>query len=182
MRQHRDGGNDAQAHVSHEGGSDQDAVAKTVHAVTRQQRPAARRVVVVRMPMALRGRSMIVGMAVVRIIIAVTALLGRRVAVFVAMVPKLGLVQQKEEDQSQQQGHEQGLGIDLALERLGQQMHKGRGQQSARRQAEQVLRAEAAIFTANAAAHQGGRDPHAAQAGGQCGQHDCYQSHCKLSN
>lgn len=41
MGQHGQRGDDAQAQVSHEGGGDEHAVAKAVHAVTGEQRPAA---------------------------------------------------------------------------------------------------------------------------------------------
>ena len=111
----------------------------------------------------------------------VAALFRRRMAVLVAVVPKLGLVEQEEKHQAQQQGQKQGLGVDATLKSLGQQVDKSGGEQGTCRQAEQMLRAKAAAFAANAAAHQGGSNPHAAQTGCQSGQHDCDQSHLGVS-
>jgi hypothetical protein len=59
--------------------------------------------------------------------------------VFMPVVPELGFVEQKEKHQAQKQGHEQGMWADIALESLGHQVQKRRGQQSACGQAEHVL-------------------------------------------
>ena len=59
--------------------------------------------------------------------------------VFVAVVPKLCLVEQKKEHQAGQQQCKQLLRTGLALERLGQQVHERGGQQGARCQAQHVL-------------------------------------------
>ena len=116
-----------------------------------------------------------------RMAMAMDVPLGR--AVLVAVVPQLGLVQQEEEHQPQQQHGEQVVGIGRPLEGLGQQVHEGRGQQRAGRQAQQMLRAHAPA-PPQARAQQGRRDPHTADACGQGGQNDCYQCHSclRLSN
>jgi hypothetical protein len=96
---------------------------------------------------------------------------GRRVVVvFVPVVPQLGLVQQEEEHQPHQQREEQVVGTGLALERLGQQVHEGGGQQGARGQAQHVLG-----VARQCAKTQGRGNPHAADAGGQGADPDCYQ-------
>ena len=60
-------------------------------------------------------------------------------AMLVAVVPQLGLVEQKEEHQPHQQGGKQLARTGLALKGLGQQVHKGGCQQSTGSQAEHVL-------------------------------------------
>ena len=169
VRHHRHGGNHPQAHVGHEGRCDQNAVAKAMHAVTREQRPAARAwaVVVVRVAV------------VMPMVMAVVVLMRGRLcmAVFVPVVPQLGLVQQKEEHHPHQQGGEQVVRARLAFKRLGQQVHEGRGQQGPCGQAEQVLRAHAIVAPAQAQTHQQCCSPHAAYARSQRGDQDCYQCH-----
>ncbi|MNT41137.1 hypothetical protein D3C72_1774900 [compost metagenome] len=147
-----------------------------MHAVAGQHGPAARAramVVMVRVAvvMSVMGMSMVV------------SLHGRHglgVAVFMPVVPQLGLVEQEEEHHAHQQGGKQVVGAGLAFKRLGQQVHKGRGQQGARRQAQQVLGAYAARPPAQAQTHQQCGQPDAANTGGQSGQDDCYQSHSFL--
>jgi hypothetical protein len=55
-------------------------------------------------------------------------------------------------------------------------VHEGGGEQRAGRQAQQVLRIDAAVV-AHAHAHQQGRDPHASDAGDQRGREDDQQVH-----
>jgi hypothetical protein len=85
--------------------------------------------------------------------------------VLMPVVPQLGLVEQKEKHQTQQQGEEQLVGVHFALKGLWQQVQKGRGQQSACRQTEHVLG-----VTAQNTETQPGRHPNAAYA--------CHQSAC----
>jgi hypothetical protein len=59
--------------------------------------------------------------------------------VLMTMVPKLGLVEQKEEQQSNQQGDKKIVRLDATFKGLRQQMQKRSCQQSASRQAEHVL-------------------------------------------
>ena len=58
----------------------------------------------------------------------------------VSMVPEFSFVQQKEEHQANEQRHEQLVCTDFTLKGLRQQVHESRGQQSAGRQAQHVLR------------------------------------------
>ena len=177
VRQHRQRGDHAQTQVGHEGRGDQDAVAETMHAVTCEYGPAAR---LVGMGMGMgMGMSGIVGRGVpVGMRVALRVLMGvvmrRRghhlVVVFMPVVPQLGLVQQEEEHQPHQQGEEQVVRAGLALDRLGQQMQKGGGQQRACRHAQHVLG-----VTRQHTKAQGCGDPHAADAGGQGAEPDCYQ-------
>ena len=95
-------------------------------------------------------------------------------AVLMPVVPQFGLVQQKEEHQAHQQRGKQVVRARRALEGLGQQVHESRGQQGARRQAEQVLGAYAVAAVAQAQAHKQCGQPHAANACGQGGQGNCY--------
>ena len=60
-------------------------------------------------------------------------------AMFMAVVPQLGLVEQEEKHQPAEQRGEQIIGAGLAFKRLGQQVHEGCGQQRASRQAQHVL-------------------------------------------
>jgi flagellar biosynthesis/type III secretory pathway M-ring protein FliF/YscJ len=91
------------------------------------------------------------------------------VVVLMPVVPQLGLVQQEEKHQADEQRHEQIFGPGLALKRFRQQVHEGRGQQSARRQAEHVLR----VARQNAKTERC-RQPDAANAGGQGPNDNCY--------
>jgi len=116
-------------------------------------RPAAglaRVVVAVRMRMA-------VSMAVMRFLAMV---------MLVAVVPEFGLVEQEEDHQAAQQYAEQQARLDAALEGLGQQVHEGGRQQSAGREAQQVLRIDAAA-AAHAHAQQQCGDPDTSDAGDQ---------------
>jgi molybdate transport repressor ModE-like protein len=135
--QHRKRGNHTQAQVGHEGRGDQDAVAKAMHAVAGEHRPAgarnhgggrghARMAVVVFMPCGWAwscaplgtcaawscGRAVPGGVA------------ARLVAVLVAVVPQLGLVEQKEEHQAHQQRGKQVVGIGLASNASGSRCMK----------------------------------------------------------
>ena len=92
------------------------------------------------------------------------------VMVLMAVVPELGLVKQKKENQPDQQSDEQRLGPHLALERLGQQVHEGGGQQGTGRQAQQVL----GETTHQSHAEQR-RQPDAADTGRQRRQQNRYQ-------
>ncbi|OQC02705.1 MAG: hypothetical protein BWX79_02764 [Alphaproteobacteria bacterium ADurb.Bin100] len=146
-----------------------------MHAVTGEYGPAAR---LVGMGMGM-GMSGIVGQGVpVGMRVALRVLMGvvmrRRgrhlVVVFVPVVPQLGLVQQEEEHQPHQQGEEQVVGTGLALERLGQQVQEGGGQQGARGQTQHVLG-----VARQCAKAQGRGNPDAADAGGQGADPDRYQ-------
>ena len=92
--------------------------------------------------------------------------------VLMPVVPQLGFVEQKKENQPDQQGHEQLMRPDLAFKRFGQQMHEGRGQQGTGRQTEHVLR-----VTRQHTKAQRRRQPDAANASKQGSQHNCYQNH-----
>ena len=164
VRQHRHGSDQPQAHVGDKSRGDQHTVAKAVHAVAGEHRPAAhadasRRVVMVGVVMPLRV-SVVVG--------------SLRIAMLVAVVPQLGLFQNEEKHHAHQQGGKQVLRAGLAFKRLGQQVHKGRRQQGARRQAQKMLWPDAARPAPQAAAQQPRRQPHTADAGRQSGQNDCY--------
>ena len=142
-----------------------------MHAVTREQRPAARtRPVVVCVAMVMP-----MVMAVVVMVGVVRG--GLCMAVLMPVVPQLGLVQQKEKHHAHQQGGEQVVRARLALKRLGQQVHEGCGQQGPCRQAEQMLRAHAIVAPTQAHTHQQCCSPHAAYARSQRGDQDCYQCH-----
>ncbi len=84
------------------------------------------------------------------------------VTMLMAVVPQLGLVEQKEKHQTHQQGDEQLVGRSPRFKGLGQQMHEGRGQQSACRQTEQML----CVGRQQGPGAQGGHQ-HAAHACGQ---------------
>ena len=88
---------------------------------------------------------------------------------FVPVMPQLGLVQQEEEHQADQQRHEEAFGTRLALKRFGQQVHKSRGQQGPRSQAEHVL----GVARQHAKTQQGSQ-PHAANASDQCADQNRY--------
>jgi len=75
----------------------------------------------------------------VRHLMVMVVLMGRRVVVFMAVVPEFGLVEQEKEHQADQQRHEQAVRRNLALEGFGQQVQKGRAHQRARSQAQHVL-------------------------------------------
>jgi hypothetical protein len=99
-----------------------------------------------------------------------------RVVVFVPVVPELGLVEQKEENQPHQQRQKQVMGTGLALKRFGQQVHEGRGHQGTSGQAEHVLGVAGQCAKAQGCSH-----PHGANAGHQGSDDDCYQCHSVLS-
>lgn len=143
-------------------------VAKTVHAVAGQQRPA---------PGA--GAMGMAVMVVVRVVVAGVGV----VVVLMPVVPELGLVEEEEKHHAHQQGGKQLLGPGLRLEGLWQQVHEGGGQQRAGRQAQQMLRTDAGagrVVPGHGAAQKAGRQPDAANAGGQGGDHNCYQIHSGL--
>jgi hypothetical protein len=114
---------------------------------------------------------------VVPVAMGMAVLALRRVVVLVPVVPQLGLVQQEEEHQAHQQRGEQLMRPGLALERLGQQVHEGRGQQRTCGQAQQMARAHTVGPRAQPGAQKPGGKPHAADPGSQSGRDDCYQSH-----
>ena len=162
MHQHSQRSNRAQTHVSHEGRSNQDTVAKAVHAVTREHGPTART--------ARLGRGVVNFVFVLMFIFTFMAVLV--VMVFVPVVPQLGFVQQEKEHQANQQRHEQIFGSRLAFKSFGQQVHERRGHQRTGSQAEHVLR----IARQNAEAQQCCQ-PHAANACDQRTDQNSYQSH-----
>ena len=108
---------------------------------------------------------------------------GRRIVmmVFMAVVPKLRLVQQEEKNQADQQRDEQRLGAGLAFERLRQQVHEGCRHQRPGSQAQEMLGIDAAAAVAGssrqAQAHEAGGKPDTADSGGQRGDQDENQGH-----
>ena len=143
--QYRHGRGHAQLHIGQKGSGHQQTVAKGMDAVAHQHRPRTghpRRGVILGVVMAMR---MPVG-----------------VPMLMAVVPQFGLVEQKEKHQTHQQGDEQLVGRSPRLKGFGQQMHEGRGQQSASRQTEQML----GIRREQSAGAQGGHQ-HTAHACGQ---------------
>ena len=163
MGQHGERGNHAQAQVRHERGGNQDAVTETMHAVTGEHGPAAGfgHVAVCRVGVMAMGSGVNVAL---RVFMGVVVRRARRglVVVFMPVMPQLGLVQQEEEHQADQQREKQVVRAGLALERLRQQVQEGGGQQGTGRHAEHVLGE-----SRQNAETQGGCDPHAADAGGQ---------------
>jgi len=151
--QHRQRGHHTQAHVGHKGRGDQHAVAKTMHAVARQNGPAA-----------AGARRRVAASVVMRVIMAMVML--------VAVVPELGLVEQKEKDQADQQGRKELVRTDLAFKSLRQQVHESRGQERTGRQTEHVLG-----VTRQHTETQQGRQPNAAHPGQQGGGQNGQQSH-----
>ena len=121
MRQHRQRGDDAQPHVSHKGRGDQNAVAKSMHAVAGQHRPAAR-------------------FGGVAVAVAVLVVAGRdlTIMVFMAVVVQLGLVEQEEKHQSHQQSGKQLLSTSLAFKSFWQQVHECSSQQRTGSQTQHV--------------------------------------------
>ena len=85
--------------------------------------------------------------------------------VLMAVVPQLGLVEQEEKHQPDQQAGKQRLNTGLAFKSLGQQVHESRRQQSAGGQAEHVLG-----VTGQYAKAQKRCKPDATNAGDQCPQ------------
>ena len=92
--------------------------------------------------------------------------------VLMAVVPQLGLVEQKEKDQPHQQRGKQLLRADRAFKRFGQQVQESRGQQRAGGQAQHVL----CVARQQAKAEQRGQ-PHTANAGSHRSHQNCNQSH-----
>ena len=99
------------------------------------------------------------------------------VRMLVSVVPELGLVEQKEKHQAYQQRGKQCLRANAAFKGFRQQVHEGRGQQRARRQAEQVPRPNPIAAAAQARPHQQGGHPHTADARRQGGEHNYYKNH-----
>ena len=87
---------------------------------------------------------------------------GRDLPVLMSVLPQLGLVEQKEKNQPDQQSGKQVVGAGLAFEGFGQQVHEGGGQQRTGGQAEHAL----GVARQHAKAEQR-RQPHAAAASGQ---------------
>jgi len=83
--------------------------------------------------------------------------------VFVPVMPKFCLVEQKEKHQAKQQGDKQIVRCNAGLKCLWQEVQKSGGQQSTRRQAQHVL----GVATHNAKAKPRSQ-PNAADASGQC--------------
>jgi hypothetical protein len=65
--------------------------------------------------------------------------IGQRLVVFMTVMPQLRFVEQKEKHQAHQKHREQIVGTGLTLKRLGHEVHKSRGQERARGQAQHVL-------------------------------------------
>ena len=118
VRDDRQRGHDAQAHVGQEGGRDDHAVAEVVDAVADQHAPAP-------LPGLQRVEVVVVVVPVAFVVV--------RVAV------QLGLLEQEEEQQPREQRGEQRLRVGATLERLGQDIEQRGGEQHAGRQADQVL-------------------------------------------
>ena len=121
MRQHRQRGNDAQPHVGHKGRGDQNAVAKGMHAVAGQHRPATR-------------------FGSLAVVVAVLVVAGRdlTIMVFMAVVIQLGLVEQEKKHQAHEQRGKQLLRTSLAFKSFWQQVHEGSGQQRTGSQTQHV--------------------------------------------
>ncbi len=112
MRHHGHGRDDAQLHIRQEGGGDDDAVAEVVDAVAQQDAQAP-----------LAG---LVGIKLVVVVVTVPL-------VVVAVAIELGLLQQPEGQQADQEGEEQVVRIGgAALESLGQHVQQRSAQQHAR--------------------------------------------------
>ena len=114
MHQYCQRGHRAEAQVGHEGRGNENSIAKSVNAVAGQHRPAARLVVVT---------VVVVVMLVVRALpLAGVAQLRRDgsfcVAMLVAVVPQLGLVEQEKKHQADQQGGEKFFRSNLAFKGL----------------------------------------------------------------
>ena len=116
---------------------------------------------------------------IVFVVMVVVVFLPMRISVLMPVVPQLSLVEHEKEHQPHQQDRKQIVRVLDVLERFGQQMHEGRGQQRARRQTQQMLRPDA-ISIAQAKPHQQGGDPDTPNASSQGGGDDCYQYHCNL--
>ena len=179
MRQHGQCGDPAQALVGHEGGGDEHPVAKAVHAVARQQGPAAG----LRNMAVMVAMAVMLGMTMAGMVGAIDRVVrnqgGKRqcrrlwgLVVLMAVVPQLGFVEQKEKNQPRQQDDEQLFSTRLAFKRLWQQVHEGGGQQRACRQTEHVLG-----VAGQSAKTQGCCHPNAANTGSQGGQDDVEQGH-----
>jgi hypothetical protein len=106
------------------------------------------------------------------VIIAVGVTVVMTMAMFVPVVPKFGLVEQKEKHQTDQQRQKQFVGPGLALEGFGQQVQKRRGQQCPGSQAEHVLGVAAEHTKTQPSGH-----PDAADARHQSAQQNRQKSH-----
>src|SRR6185369_13941559 len=98
VRKHSQGRDQAEAHIGDERRGDQDAVAETMDAVAGEHGPAAR----------AKRRLMVRRVRVMLVLVLMVML--------VAVMPQLGLVEQKKEDQPDQQGGKEFLGPGLAFE------------------------------------------------------------------
>ena len=159
MGQYRHGRGHAQLHIGQKGSGHQQAVAKGMDAVAHQHRP--------RTGHPRRGR--ILGVVMV---MALRVPMAVGVPMLMAVVPQFGLVEQKEKHQTHQQGDEQLVGRSPRFKGFGQQMHEGRGQQSACRQTEQMLGIGRQQGTGAQSGHQ-----HTAHACGQGAQNYIYEVH-----
>jgi hypothetical protein len=104
----------------------------------------------------------VVGLLIVTVPVVVS------MAMLMPVVPQFGLVEQKEKHQTQQQGHEQGVGPGFAFKGFGQKVQKRCGQQGSRSQTEHVL----GVATENAKTQPSGQ-PNAADAGQQSPHQNC---------
>ena len=126
--------------------------------------------------MVMMGVTMLMVVAMTVSMVHGNRLVGIAMRMLMAMVPELGLGQQKEKHQPDQQHHEQIMGTAVALERFGQQMHEGRGEQGSRSQAQQTL-GHQPWRAPPSQTHQQRGHPDTADTSSQGGQNNCYQCH-----
>ena len=74
----------------------------------------------------------------VAVVVAVVMAMGMR-TMFMSVVPKFRLIEQKEKHQADQQSHKQIMRAGLAFKSFRQQMHEGSGQQSTSCHAQHML-------------------------------------------
>jgi hypothetical protein len=91
------------------------------------------------------------GVIMVVSLMMIMAMVCIAVVMLVAVVPEFCLIEQKEKQQTEQQGHEQVVGFYTCFEGFGQEVQKSGGQQCTCSQAQHVL----GIATHNAKAKPG---------------------------
>ena len=97
--------------------------------------------------------------------------------VLVTVVPQLGLVEQKEKHQAEQQHGKQFGWLDAALEGFGQQMHERSGEQCTGGKTEKMLWIDATSAVADTDAQQQRCQPDTSNSGKQCRGEDGNQDH-----
>jgi hypothetical protein len=122
---------------------------------------------------ALRAVAVPVHVAVVVMRVSVVIDMG----MLMAVVPKLHLVEQEEHHEPAQQHGKQGRRFGAALKGLRQQMHEGRGEQSARCQAQQIPTICHKFLAARGEPQDGSGKPHTANASHEGGDQDAQQVH-----